>query len=271
MIKNKYEFVFVVLVYKNEKDLKDFVISVKEKYNNYKILVVNSFYDQKSYNLIKNESQKLDCDFISIENKGYGYGNNKGVEYCLMNYEFDFLIISNPDVIVEKNKHVYSKKYLTAPMIKTLKGKKQNPYWFVKNSICEFLIYYGYKHDIRLITLIGIIINKLLRELFLLVFKIINRRNVFIFAAHGSYICFPKVIIEKIMPIYDENMFLFSEEAYLAHKLKKMNIKIELTKEVTILHKEDGSVRLSNIGVTSEERKSIIYYYENYIQNGVYK
>lgn len=42
----KYDFIFIVLVYRNTKDLKDFF----DSYNlaNSKVIVVNSFYDKES-------------------------------------------------------------------------------------------------------------------------------------------------------------------------------------------------------------------------------
>lgn len=39
---------------------------------------------------------------MNVENKGYSYGNNRGIEYCHNNYEYDYIIISNPDIIIKK-------------------------------------------------------------------------------------------------------------------------------------------------------------------------
>ena len=78
---------------------------------------------------------------------------------------------------------------------------------------------------------------------------------------------FPKSVFEKLGLIYDENMFLFSEEAYLAHLFANANIKTVLTKYIEILHKEDGSMKLSKIDEDGEGRKSIIYYYEKMVLN----
>lgn len=258
-----FDYIFIVLVYRNFTDLNDFVKSVKKNFKNFKIVVVNSFFDIESDKQINNKCINLECDFISVENRGYGYGNNKGIEYALNKYEFKYLIISNPDITIDYNHlDISEKDQIVVPLIKTLNKKSQNPYWVIENKFSEYLIYYGNKHDTKIISLVGIVINKLIREIFLLLFKLSSFKRVPVFAAHGSFIIFNAKIIKLLHPIYDENMFLFSEEALLAHRLKQMKIKTILTKEISVIHKEDGSISLSNIKVNNEEKKSIIYYYE---------
>ena len=56
-------------------------------------------------------------------------------------------------------------------------------------------------------------------------------------------------------------MFLFSEEMYLAKKLNIKNIKISMNKNIEIVHKEDGSMKMSKDNYAPEHRKSYLYYY----------
>ena len=42
------DYVFVVLVYRNTADLEDFLVSTKEITGNYKVIVVNAFFDEKT-------------------------------------------------------------------------------------------------------------------------------------------------------------------------------------------------------------------------------
>ena len=73
----KYRVVFVVLVYRNTQDLRDFF-----KYNDTKdshTIVVNSYYDEQTENEFKKIASKAEADFISVPNKGYGAGNNAGM------------------------------------------------------------------------------------------------------------------------------------------------------------------------------------------------
>ena len=72
--------------------------------------------------------------------------------------------------------------------------------------------------------------------------------------------------LDLLFPIYDENMFLFSEEDVLAYKLKREGISTNYTENMKIIHKEDGSIKKSNLSVKEEVRKSGIYFYEHYLQ-----
>lgn len=266
MDKKKYTYVIVVLTYRDHSDLLELFESLKNKFKDYKIIIVNSYYDEYSETEIRQIAIKNNCDFLSIDNKGYSYGNNKGIEYCKANYNFDFLIVSNPDIIIRKNdldfdlyKH---NEVVFAPQIVTLSKKNQNPYWAINFKAAEFFIYYGYKRKKTLILYCGLALNKIIRVFFLLIIKVFKVNKKSIFAAHGSFIIFSKKALDKINIVYDNNMFLFAEEALLAHKLKYLGINTVFTTDILILHKEDGSVGISNINENNELRKSIIYYYE---------
>lgn len=63
-------------------------------------------------------ADEYDCDYLSVENKGYSYGNNQGIKFVLENYEYDFIVISNPDVLIERyDSSSLSKNGITAPII----------------------------------------------------------------------------------------------------------------------------------------------------------
>lgn len=260
-----YKYIFIVLVYKNTDDICSLLESIKKNVNNYKIIIVNGYYDDATKNDFMEIANKYNCDFLNIPNKGYGYGNNKGINYIQRKYEYEFIIVSNPDIEIEKfndvNFYKHSKNVI-GPMIKTQSGKKQNPYWSNKFDFTEYLIYLGYKKDIKLFRYIGIVINKIIRELSLLSFGISRKQDKIVFALHGSFIIFSKYIVEKFMPLYDEKMFLFGEEAYLAHRFCQAKISSYITKDIQVLHKEDGSISISNINTNKEASKSVIYYYE---------
>lgn len=94
-----YDFIFVVLVYRNTSDLVDFFASLKLERT--RVIVVNSFYDKESELQFKQIAESNHADFLSVPNKGYGAGNNRGVEYALKHYDFKYLVISNADVEIK--------------------------------------------------------------------------------------------------------------------------------------------------------------------------
>ena len=58
-----YDFVFVVLVYRNTKDLEDFFTSLKTP--NAKVVVVNSFYDDDSRAKFEAVALAHNADFLN--------------------------------------------------------------------------------------------------------------------------------------------------------------------------------------------------------------
>ena len=99
MRKIDVEIVFVVLVYRNIDDLQNFIINTKSKVKcNYKIIVIDAKYSDEVSKDIENICFQNKLVYIQIDNKGYGYGNNVGIEYANNMYEYKYIIICNPDV-----------------------------------------------------------------------------------------------------------------------------------------------------------------------------
>ena len=264
-----FKFVFVVLVYRNGYDLEDLITSIrKHLVEDYRVIVVNSYYDEESNETIRMTAKKNNCDFLCVENKGYGFGNNCGIGYVNKNYKYDYLVISNPDIIIEKFDTTSLNSLNTSvigPMIITKTRKRQNPYWFIKNTISEYLLYFGYRNSIIPFIYSGIIFNKIIREIFLFYFIAIKKHYHKVFALHGCFLIFSTGALELIGLPFNEKMFLFAEESYLAHILKQKNIDSYIVKDIQVLHKEDGSLTMSSINVYNEIRKSVVTYYEELI------
>lgn len=262
---NITKYVFVVVVYLNTEDLLELILNLHGLDIDKEIIIVNNYYDDESKNRCLKIAYENNCKFLNVDNKGYGYGNNRGIEYAIENFNFEFLIVSNPDILIKKfDEHALSnlKESVVGPIIMTSANKSQNPYWYLKNPISEWLIYNGYKHKSNFILYLGILINKLIREFFLIILRISKKEYQKVFALHGSFVIYSDTVLKKIGLPYDEEMFLFAEEAYLAHLLNKKNIDSYITKGIEVLHKEDGSMSLAKIDEKSEARKSIITYYE---------
>lgn len=264
-MKKKTRCVFIILVYRNYTDLIQLIRNIKELNLESELVVVNSYYDDETSENIEKISDTYKCSFINVENRGYGYGNNRGIEFANVNFDYDYLIISNPDIIIKKfdiSEIDKLKDAVIGPIITTSSKKSQNPYWVIRNKIGESLIFQGYKTRKRSILYLGIAMNKIIRELFLMFFRLSKKPFKKVFALHGSFVIYPHKVIKKIGLPYDEDMFLFAEEAHLAHLLRTENIQSFLTKSIEVLHKEDGSINLSSIDEKSELRKSVMTYYQ---------
>lgn len=268
MEKRKVDIVIIVLVYRNYEDLCDLINSVKEKiHQSYRIVVVNAFYDEATETQTKKVAQNYDCDFINIDNKGYSFGNNTGITYAVEHYEFNYIIVSNPDIVISKFPDNINNLCggIIAPKIIAASGKNQNPMIVKENLVAEKLVYNGFKRHNKFLILCGIGINKVKREFFLAR----KKGMVPIFAAHGSFVIISQSAINVLgeRP-YDENMFLFAEESVLAVKAKNAGIDTVYCPDIYVNHKEDGSMRLGGFSINEELAKANIYYYETYRKRG---
>ncbi|WP_159882479.1 glycosyltransferase family 2 protein [Paenibacillus puerhi] len=266
--KVNYDLIFVVLTYRNIEDLKNFIMDTKKAVEClYKIIVVNSYFDETTHLQIQKIALDNDCDFINIENKGYGYGNNRGIEIAKERYSFRYLITSNPDVQIQsfslKNLEGMQ-KCIVAPTIKTLSGKDQNPYYYSKIEFVEWIRYFSYIKERKLPAYIGFAINKIYRIIGLSLDRVLNIKRREIYACHGSFVIFGCEALDILGEVYNEKMFLFSEENHLARLALEKKIKTYMTPEIRVLHKEDGSVGLENEKMASYSRQSFILYYENW-------
>lgn len=257
---NEYNIIFIVLVYRNTADLEDFFN--KNHIDNSKTIVVNSFYDKESECKFNHIAKSNNADFISVPNNGYGAGNNRGIEYALANYSFKYLIISNADITIEKfDPYLLDKyaNYIIAPKLLTLKGKNQNPSTPFKNGhLMEYLTYLFYRGNHKYLIFISYILSRLSKILF---YSISNIRKT-IYSPHGAFFIMPYGILSKLIPIYNENMFLFYEENHFGRLAESLHIKTIYVPDIVIRHKEDGSVAYLSDGIFSHMRNSYLTYYK---------
>jgi len=252
-----YDFVFVVLVYRNTIDLEDFFQSFK--ISNSKVVVVNSYYDEESKATFESIALKNDAVFLNVENKGYGYGNNRGCEYALKHFDFKYLVISNADIEIKKlDLSQLSDNHITAPEIVTLKNKQQNPYMPYYPPFYERVKYFLLKRKSKL-EIFCWIYSRLIREFYLMFHK-----RGYVFSAHGAFFITPKKIVEKLFPFYNEKMFLFIEEEHLAMKARENGVKFYYDSSIKIKHKEDGSVSFLKGGENEILRQSYLEFFETW-------
>lgn len=260
----KYNFVFIVLTYKNFKDLIDFRNSLHNIHGTYKIIVVNSFFDEDSMNSIKQICEESDFDFLNIKNKGYSYGNNYGVDFAKNSYLFDFLVISNPDIEIQYLNYKLLSSYdecIIGPKILNKFGKNQNPVYYKRLFFVEKIQKYSIKKNNYGITYIAALYNKI-NKFINYIFKDLVIQNYEVYALHGSFL----ILSDKAISLLDykpfnDNMFLFAEEDYLAYIAKKIGIRMVYCKNSIIKHKEDGSMRLSNLDLRKIALESLNYVY----------
>lgn len=264
-----FDFVFIILTYKNYNDLQFFLEN--NRISNSKIIVVNSFFDEKSKSIFEEISKKYEADFINIENKGYGYSNNIGVKYAVENYDFKFLIISNPDVEIKKFNKAFllsqDKKSIFAPKIKTLRNKHQNPFIINYSFFFRWLYYMAVKYQLYSVKYFIYAVNGLVRRLFIILVHIFKLKKTRIYSSHGSFFIIGSEALKKMMPLYYEQMFLYQEEHFLARKAYLKEVKTYyIPFDVEVKHFEDGSQDFNNKTLDKYSDETYIKYFKYFNQ-----
>lgn len=262
-MKPKYRYVVVVLVYRNDKDLIECIDSIHKKIADSKIIIVNAYYDEESKSKIEEIANSKNCDFLNEVNNGYSYGNNRGIDYVRQHYEYEYIIISNPDIVIQKFDDNLPDAEIVAPKIITVSGKNQNPMIMKENKLVEYFIYHGLKENIRLLFFLGIVLNKITNKFYVFFNK--ASKYLKIFAAHGSFVIIRKNVVDSIQPLYDEKIFLFAEEGVLAQKCREHGMRTVYDDKIEVFHKEDGCMKLADFSINTELKNANIYYYENYV------
>ncbi|ADU26036.1 glycosyltransferase [Ethanoligenens harbinense] len=240
-----FDYVFVVLVYRNPHDLRGFLASLARVEGSRKVIVVNSFYDQPTRDETAAVCEEHGCDFLNVENRGYGAGNNAGIRFARAHYRFAFLVISNPDIEIQALPATVleqkGRTVLLGPLVRTENGKRQNPYMPAHSALRERLMCFYTRHSRSMAPFwAAVALNKTHRILFNVLF---GRRERRVYALHGSFLLFSEPALQKLGLPFDERMFLFREEDHLARRARGLGIPMRYTPGIRVLHHEDGSVR----------------------------
>lgn len=241
--KNYFDIVFVVLVYKNIAVLEDFFASLRLPFP-CKVIVVNSFYDTDSEKLCHRVAETNQADYIAIPNKGFSTGNNIGCEHAIQNYKFKYLIVSNSDVVINDFSYLQELKQdiaVYAPDTRMLTGHRQNPNIPCNSALYHSLLKCAYKHESDFVLRMAHVVNRVNREFYVAYSKLFHKDKMKIFAPHGSCIIFSYQASILLMPIFNNEMFLYNEELFLAFHCKQEGVPIYYVPKLKLTHLEGAS------------------------------
>jgi GT2 family glycosyltransferase len=205
----------------------------------------------------------------NVQNLGYGKGNNVGARFLDKHFQVEFLSFCNNDLNFERKDPYYAlvKKMETSddigaigPKILGLDGKDQNPYRYI--SLLDKYLY-----------------RNLLNPVFNLVSKRFYYGALLKDAPEGYYYrlmgCFLLVRADafKACGMFDDNTFLFGEEAILSERLSNIKKHCYYYPQVSIIHEHGKTISqyFKQKKRLMEEYKTDSYYYINYRSNAAYK
>ena len=259
--------VAVIIVNYNDVDDTEKYVNTITKYESINRIVVvdNMSTTQGTFETLKKlESSKVKV-IQSEKNGGYNYGNNYGIKYLeSLNEEYDYYIISNPDISVteeaiKKCLDVFENDSKVGVVAPRMFNKDNNPIrrsaWKMRSFGLDVI------HSTRILELL---FYKVLRN-----GEYSNKEyeNEFleVEAISGAFFVIKSDVLKEI-DMFDENVFLFYEEDILAKRLAEKEYKTISLNSEKFIHYESQT-----IGKTFNYYKKMkqlfiskMYYHKNY-------
>lgn len=241
---------FIIVTYNSEDLIADCIKSIQKyadvPFENLEIVVVDNSSDEKFQKLtevIKIVDTDIELTIIKNKNSGYGQGNNVGINSA----KGDLICVMNPDV------------RFTEPLMKDVFSKFEED-----KSLCLL----GYKQmgganlsfypkPEYYIPLISSLMVKVLNKL--------NLYSARYFCLSGAFMFIDKLKFEKV-GMFDENIFLYYEEADISNRIKECDFRTKYDKNKSYLHLVGSRVSYSEF-VFSNMLKSLAYYSKKYHLN----
>ena len=254
----------VILNYNDYETTKKYIDNIKDYKSINEIVIVDNNSTDGSYEKLKNITGKKISVIKTEQNKGYAYGNNVGINYLNEHFDVDYIIISNPDIILEE-KDISSLKSdldnnddiaMVAPHIKQLDEIIKG--WRLPTLKDEILQNINY------------IQRKARKNLFYKEDKYKNRLTR-VDVVSGCFFMIRKDIL-KLIGNFDESTFLYYEENIIAKKLMNINKKTYVDNNVTITHDLSVSVDKSFNSIKKYKllKDSQKYYVKNYLKSNIF-
>lgn len=247
---------------------KEFVDSVKNYSCVRRVVVVDNKSTDDSFEKLK----ALECDKVCIIqsgiNGGYGAGNNYGIRFLNQHFNSKYILLANPDVIVENSVLEKMEFFLAnhddfafvAPMMKNPCGILQ---YNTAMKIPSKLAY---------ILSIDLILSKLMKPFYYKSLGTIQDSVFDVDAVAGSLFLMDA---DKMLKygMFDENIFLFCEEYVLGIKMKKAGMKTGLLTRLDYVHNHSVSIKKSYKTLLSRNKlmvKSRLFVLKKYYKAGLF-
>lgn len=238
MQNNKIQVSIITVNYMVEKELTDCISSiVKSKPKvSYEIIVVDNGETNNLKRILKEEFPQVKY-IKTLENIGFGSGNNLGAKFATG----DFLFFLNPDTIIEENSIDILFNFvkdntnagMVAPLLLDPKGRIYPYQGSDEFSLKSALVVFSFINKILPNNNIS---NKFFHKNW-------NKKDIGEFdVVPGTAFIIKKSIFEKA-GMFDDKLFLYFEEYDLARRIKKLGFKNYIVPQSKITHIWEASTR----------------------------
>lgn len=254
----------VILNYNDYETTSKYIDMIKNYKSINHIVIVDNNSTDGSYEKLSSINNNKIKVIKTDKNKGYAYGNNFGINYLNKNNDVDYIIISNPDIIVEEKVIKKLQKdmdnnediSIVCPVINQLDEKIRG--WRLPTIKDEILLNINY------------IQRKVKKKL---------NYNEEKYSGHltkvdvvpGCFFMIRKDIM-KLIGNFDEATFLYYEENILGQKLKNIDKKTYVDNEVSVIHDLSVSVDKSFNSIKKYKilKQSQKYFVKNYLNANIF-
>lgn len=253
----------VILNYNDAETTKKLVNQIKGYESLNQIVIVdNASTDDSAERLKALEDEKV-VVLVSESNRGYGAGNNMGVEYSFQISGATHAIIANPDTSFTETciqgmsqvfRHDPEVGVAAAVMEDATYGSQRNA-WPLRSFTKELLA-------------MGPISRRLFRRVLEYAESYFgNKHAVYVDAVHGSMLMVDCAVFMDCGG-YDENIFLYEEETVLAWKMKQAGYRTVLLLNAHYLHEHSVSIGKTYKNMIARQQlrhTSTMYYFKHYL------
>lgn len=259
----------LVLNYNDAVTTISFVNSVVKYSSVRMILVVDNHSTDDSLERLKTLENEKVIVVDSGKNKGYGSGNNFGIRYLFENVQSEYILLSNPDVIVKESTLQKLESFLqdnseyaiAAPFMLDSKGAKQYNTAFRIPSKWEYILS------------IDLLLSKIKGSFYYNDIASEKKKVKNVGSVTGSmFMMRVKDMLEFGM--FDENIFLYCEELVLGIKMQNARKKIALLTDYTFVHNHSVSISKTYKSMVAKQRlfmNSKLYAIRHYYHANVFE
>ena len=231
-----------------------------------KILVVDNKSTNDSLSVFHEEFDgNGKIEVISAErNGGYGSGNNLGIRYLYEKCGAEYILLANPDTIIEEDVLIRLEAFLkahpdyalAAPFMCNPRGEKQY------NSAFRIRSCFLYAMSFEMVF------SKLFKPNFYKGLEASEEEFLTVDGLSGSlFLMDAKAMYEHGM--FDENVFLYAEEIILSMRLRAAGKKLALLPRLTFIH--NHSVSISKTFKSEVKKQSLCLTSQKYVVKTYYR
>lgn len=256
----------IVVEFNDAEETIRYVREIQTYQNIQRIVVVDNHSTAlNTVSLLKEVQNEKVVVLQSDKNGGYNYGNNLGIKYLQeQKEEYDYFIISNPDIKIEEKAierclQVLENDEKVAVVAPRMYDANNQP---IRRSSWKIRTFWrDVVHSTRVLE---VMFYPILRHGEYSQ-KEYSKELLEVEAISGAFFIIKREVWEQIGEL-DENVFLFYEEDILAQKLKEKGYKTISVNDVRFIHYESRTIgkTLSYYRKMRELQKSKMYYHEKY-------